>query len=133
MKKSANFKLKVFGSRASGTNRLNSDIDVLIEGNEKNIEQAKEALKYYSIEQGGPLDLFVLGSVDNEIDLIAAYSNPKNPRVVGVGSYDDFNDMFSSSFEINLQSLLAQCIEVDEIWGQTSSVEKTNNKLSKKF
>lgn len=93
-------RLRVFGSRASGEHRENSDIDVLVEGPDAEIERVKQALHYYSTEQGGPLDLFVLGAVDNTVDLVAAYSSKDAPRTVGVGDEEDLDEVLSSAFDV---------------------------------
>lgn len=121
-------RLRVFGSRASGENRENSDIDVLIEGPVGDIELAKKALREYSIEEGGPLDLFVIGSVDNPVDLIAAYAPKDAPRTVGVGGAEDLDDVLSSAYDITLESLLKLCEKVDEAWNETTSADKIRAK-----
>ena len=59
-------RLRVFGSRTSGTNRTDSDIDVLLEGSSDEVERIKKLLSYQSVEQGGPLDLFFNAMADNE-------------------------------------------------------------------
>lgn len=121
-------RLRVFGSRASGENRENSDIDVLVEGSDADIEGVKQALHYYSTEQGGPLDLFVLGSVDNSCDLVAAYAPKDAPRTVGVGDEEDLDEVLSSAFDVTLESLLSLCKEVDAVWNQSTSSDKIRAK-----
>ena len=121
-------RLRVFGSRASGENRENSDIDVLAEGPDADIERVKEVLHYYSTEQGGPLDLFVLGSVGNDVDLVAAYAPKDAPRTVGVGDAEDLDGVLSSAFDVTLESLLHLCKEVDGMWNQSTSLDKIRAK-----
>jgi hypothetical protein len=121
-------RLRVFGSRASGEHRENSDIDVLVEGPDADIEGVKQALHYYSTEQGGPLDLFVLGSVDNSCDLVAAYAPKDAPRTVGVGDEEDLDEVLSIAFDVTLESLLSLCKEVDVVWNQSTSSDKIRAK-----
>lgn len=121
-------RLRVFGSRASGENRENSDIDVLVEGPVADIERVKKTLHFYSTEQGGPLDLFVLGSVDNTVDLVAAYAPKDAPRTVGVGDEEDLDEVLSSAFDVTLESLLSLCKEVDVVWNQSTSSDKIRAK-----
>lgn len=128
MESMTKLRLRVFGSRASGGYRENSDIDVLAEGPEDDIERVKDALHYYSTEQGGPLDLFVIGSVDNALDLVAAYAPKDAPRTVGVGDPEDLDGVLSSAFDITLESLLNLCKEVDGVWNQSTSLDKIRAK-----
>lgn len=121
-------RLRVFGSRASGENRENSDIDVLAEGPDADIERVKKALHYYSTEQGGALDLFVLGPVDNAFDLVAAYAPKDAPRTVGVGDAEDLEGVLSSAFDVTLESLLSLCKEVDVAWNQSTASDKIRAK-----
>lgn len=121
-------RLRVFGSRATGANRPNSDIDVLVEGSDEEIERVKAALRYYSIEQGGPLDLFMIGSIDNPIDLVAAYSPKSDPRAVCVGVDSDLEDMFSSSYDVSLDTLLKDCVAIDKVWGEGASTDRERDK-----
>lgn len=127
----AEVRLRIFGSRASGDNRPNSDIDVLVEGPEAEVQSIKESLHYYSIEQGGPLDLFVLGSVDNEIDLVAAYASPVDPRTVCVGDQDDLDEVLSNAYDVKLQDLIDLCVEIDKLWNEGTSVDRVADKVKK--
>ena len=117
-------RLRVFGSRTSGTNRTDSDIDVLLEGSSDEVERIKKLLSYHSVEQGGPLDLFFIGMADNEIDLIAAYSDTSDPRVVGVGDQDDLDEILSGTYDISLNGLLTFCEEVEPAWSARSSSKR---------
>lgn len=126
-----NLRIRVFGSRASGENRKNSDIDVLVEGPGAEIERVKDALRKFSIEQGGPLDLFVLGAVDNEIDLISAYAAEGELRSVAIGDEDDLDEMLSSAFDTTLEALQTLCETVDPIWNQSTSMDRTKEKSAK--
>ncbi len=121
-------RLQLFGSRAAGSNREASDIDVLIEGTEQEINQLKEELHRFSTEQGGPLDLFRISSVDNEIDLVAAYSDPDDLRVVLVGDQEDLDDMMSYARPITLSDLKALCEQVDPLWNEMSQADRSSAK-----
>lgn len=123
-------RIRVFGSRASGENREDSDIDVLIEGATEEVERIKSALHDYSVEQGGPLDLFVLGAVDNEVDLVAAYAPPDQPRTVAVGDTEDLEEMLSSAYDITFEKLKSLCETVDRVWNQTSSADKRSANMA---
>ena len=117
-------RLRVFGSRASSTNRPDSDIDVLLEGRPDEVDRVKQLLTYLSVEEGGPLDLFVIGKADNEIDLIAAYSDTGDPRVVGVGDQDDLDEILSGSYDISPKGLMTFCEEVEPAWSARSSSKR---------
>lgn len=119
--------LRIFGSRAKGSHRPDSDIDVLIEGQNSDIERVKVALEEWSIEQGGPIDLFIVGSVDNEIDLVAAYS-VNDSRVVGVGDSEDFEDLMAGAQTVDLAFIVDLCKAVDPVWGQTTQHDKVQRK-----
>lgn len=127
-KSNSTARLQLFGSRAAGTHREASDIDVLVEGSEAQISQLEEELNWFSTEQGGPLDLFRLGSVDNEIDLVAAYSDPSNPRVVLVGDQEDLEDMMSCARPITLADLKSLCEQVDPLWNELSQADRVSAK-----
>lgn len=122
-------RLQLFGSRASGIHREDSDIDVLVEGTEDQIESIKGALSEFSIEQGGPLDLFRTDSVDNEIDLVAVFSPPDDPRVILVGDADDLQDILSRTVPISLVDLLSLCQQVDPLWNMKTSSERAQSKM----
>lgn len=120
---------KIFGSRATGNHRSDSDIDVLMEGSVWSIVYAKEALFCFSVEQGGPLDLFVLGSVDNEIDLVSAYEG--DSRLVALGDEDDLAKAMSSAIVIDFAALVQLCEKVEPGWHETSSREKSKRKSNR--
>lgn len=121
-------RFRVFGSRAKGTHRPNSDIDVLVECEPSERDQIDSVLKFFSIEQGGPLDLFCLGSADNEVDLIAYYSVSVASRVAGVGGEEDLDDLLRDAYEVSLQDLLALCETVDPIWQEGTSLDRAADK-----
>lgn len=117
-------RLQLFGSRAAGTNREASDIDVLVEGTEEEIQRIKDELNWFSTEQGGPLDLFRVGSVDNEIDLVSVYSDPDDPRVVLVGDQDDLDEIMGGARLLSLVELKALCEQVDPLWSELSQADR---------
>jgi hypothetical protein len=119
-------RIRVFGSRADGSHREDSDMDVLLQGDPDKIAGLQEALRPFSIEQGGPLDLFVLGSVDNEVDLVAAFAEDSDPR--SVGGWDDFDELMSGAREIDFEDLIQECRVLDGLWNQSSSRERMDNK-----
>jgi predicted nucleotidyltransferase len=121
-------RLRVFGSRADGSNRQDSDIDVLLEGSELDKTRIKAALLDFSIEMGGPLDLFVLGSVDNEIDLVAAYAPKNDTRIVSVGDADDLDEVLSDARDLTLEDLVRECKAVDGLWNESTSHDRLSNK-----
>ena len=108
--------LRLFGSRAGNANRPDSDIDVLVEGPPDEIERVKKALHDFSIEQGGPLDLFVIGSVDNEIDLVAAYST-NDDRSISVGDSHDLDQIMHGSEHVDLDYVIKLCHAIEPLWG----------------
>ncbi len=125
-------RLRIFGRRADGSNRedSDSDIDVLLEGSPSEVKRIQDRLNQYAIEMGGPLDLFVLGSVDNEVDLVAVYASKNDPRIVSVGDANDLDEVLSSARDITLEDLVRECKAVDGLWNESTSHDRLSNKKS---
>ena len=82
-------KLMLFGSRANGTNRRDSDVDVILlteSHEEKQAEVLIDWLRPHALEHGGKLDMFTLGDT---LGSVYCYDKPGFGKP-GVDEWGDY-------------------------------------------
>lgn len=121
--------IRLFGSRANGCHRPASDIDIAIDDLGDDISEELSVLKRYSIEQGGPLDVFTISSVDDSHALIALFSETTPRRSVVLGDDCDLNEWYDQCRVIEFDELIALCRSVAAAWSQVAQTDRINDKV----
>lgn len=122
--------LRLFGSRASRMHQPSSDIDVAVYLQGSDGSLIKETLFKYSIEQGGPLDLFSLSEIDGDHTLQAFFDSSRH---VVLGGDSELDDWYESCTVIELTDLITMCDHVELTWGCSTSSERSIEKRRRKM
>lgn len=111
----------IFGSRATGTHKAHADLDVFVEGFDWEGPERKivKALKPFSIEEGGPLDIFCLDHIYGAWgDLSAIFDEQQHGyfRTIMLEDEETLRLILANSREVPYEDLVAMCKELDPVW-----------------
>ena len=111
----------IFGSRATGTNKAHADLDVYVEGFDEDGPECErvEALKPFSIEEGGPLDIFCLDHIYGAWgDLSAIFDEQQHGyfRTILLEDEETLQLILANAREVSYDDLVAMCKEIDPVW-----------------